>query len=1140
MRPTLFSLGSGLRELLCSAVLLGVSAAHAVIGATPAASSPMESGAPLLRNFRPSDYGAEGQNWAIAQGADGTLYAGNNRGVLHFDGQRWHLTPVTNQSGVRSLAVDAGGRVYVGAVGEVGYLAPKPDGQLHYVSLLAQLPAKARGFSDVWNTLITTDGVVFSSPQRLLLWRNGRFQNWEPATRFGVAFGGPQGVFVIEPGRGLLQLRGERLVPLPGGERMDNPARFGLVPLPGGSAQQPALLIYSPEHGFVRYEQGRITPWPTEVDAALLADGVQGKSLLRLTDGRVVVGTLKGGLYVLDAGGRLSARLGKAEGLGDPSVAASFRDRAGGLWLAMGNGLVHLTPEAPLTRLDTRHGLDHSVIALHRHLGALQLGTTRGALALQAGAQPRMLPLPKIGELTWTFLSKGQSLLAAGGFGVQALQGQGRHALLSAYNAQALLAPRKHPSWVVVGLGDGMALLHFDGQRWREAGRVPGLKDSVRTLVEDAEGRLWVGTYNSGILRVDLSGLGRDGSLGELPFTRFGTEHGLPSLNFNLSFPVGGQPAFATSAGIYRFEAATAGGGRFAPDPRYAKLFAQPRTVYVLHDDPANGLWAYTEDPASGLKETGLIRPDGQGGQRWDARMLRPLTGQETFSIHADGDGVAWFGMGDGVFRYDGRLDKAEPKPFNTLLSRVTGAKGHVHFGGQGTPAALQLPYAENALRFEYGAPSFDGDGALRYQVMLEGSDKGWSDWSAESYKDYNNLLEGRYVFRVRARNLYDTVGGEARYAFVVQPPWFRSPWAYLGYALLLAALGWALLRWRLQRLLAQKAALEATVAERTEELRSANERLVALDQFKRGMMGMIVHDLKNPLGAILSTLDSPSLLSRLEQLKQSSRQMLTMVLNILDVQKFEDTRVVLDTHALPLAPLAAQAVEQVRFLVERKNLTLELAVPAGLSVRGDAEMLERVLVNLLTNAVKYSPANGRILLSAVAEGPAQLRVQVQDHGEGIPADRLDAVFAQFGQHQARDSGPVRSTGLGLSFCKLAVEAHGGQIGVASEPGHGSTFWFTLPLVAANAAPGAATEPTPTQASQTDLSVPELDASERELLAPIVTALRPIPLYRYSDLRRILDRDDFPTSPGIQAWRARLQQAIDTENEALFAALLDG
>ncbi|MBH9577255.1 sensor histidine kinase [Inhella proteolytica] len=1136
MRTPLFLLGSGWRTLLCCALLLGFSASHAAIAAPAAAAPQLEAGTPLLRTVRPSDYGAEGQNWALAQGADGTLFVGNNRGVLHFDGQRWRLTPVTNQSTVRSLAVDHTGRVFVGAVGEVGYLSPAADGQLHYISLLHRLPAEARGFSDVWNTLITTDGVVFSSPQRLLLWRDGRFHHWAPAGLFGVAQGGAQGVFVVESGRGLLQLRGERLVGLPEGGRFDEKKPIGLLALPGGGGEHPVLLIYSRDHGFVRYEQGRVTPWPTEVDAALLADEVQEKSLLRLADGRMVVGTLKGGLYVLDAEGRLNARYGKSEGLGDQSVTATFQDRDGGLWLALGNGLAHLAMAAPLSRLDARHGLEQPVSSVHRHMGQLLLGTTQGAYGLQPGPRPRLLPVPQIRDLTWAFLSTGQRLLQAGAYGVHAVEDDHPTAVLDAYNAQALLAPRQHPGWLMVGLGDGLALLHFDGQRWREAGRVPGLKDSVRTLVEDADGRLWVGTYNSGIVRVDLTGLQADGTVGELPFTRFGTEQGLPSANFNLVFPVGGRPAFATSAGIYRFEAGT---GRFAPDPRYAQLFPQPRTVYVLHEDAANGLWAYTEDPATGLKETGLIRPDGQGGQRWDARMLRPLTGQETFSIYADGDGVAWFGMGEGVFRYDGRLDKAEPKPFGTLLSRVTDARGRLLFGGQGKPAALELPYAENALRFEYGAPRFDGDGALRYQVMLEGSDKGWSDWSAESYKDYNNLLEGRYVFRVRAKDLYDTVGGEARYSFAVLPPWYRSPWAYLGYALLLAALGWGLLRWRLHRLLAQKAALEATVTERTEALRSANERLVALDQFKRGMLGMIVHDLKNPLGAILSTLDSPALLSRLEQLKQSSRQMLTLVLNILDVQKFEDTQVVLDTRPVALAALAAQAVEQVRFLVERKNQTVELEVPAGLSVRGDGEMLERVLVNLLTNAVKYTPTNGRIVIHAAAEGEAQVRVQVQDSGEGIPAERLEAVFAKFGQYQARDSGLVRSTGLGLNFCKLAVEAHGGQIGVASEVGQGSTFWFTLPLATTDAAPGAALEPVRTQASQTDLSVPELDASERALLAPIVAALRPIPIYRYSDLRRILDREDFPASAGIQAWRARLLQAIDSENEALFAALLE-
>ncbi|MBH9552665.1 sensor histidine kinase [Inhella gelatinilytica] len=1125
--------------------------APAAGSAAPAAQAPLapplEAGMPLLRTFRPADYGADGQNWALAQGPDGAIYVGNNRGVLHFDGQRWRLTPVANQSAVRSLAVDASGRVYVGAVGEVGYLAPGGDGQLRYVSLLDQLPAEARGFADVWATLVTPEGVVFSSPQRLLRWQEGRFQHWTPAQHFGVAAGSANGTYVIEAGRGLLQLQGDRLTLLPGGERFHNSTRLGLVALPSGDTPHPHLLLHNPDHGFLRYVQGEFVSWSTDVDAALRADGIQGKSLLRLADGRLVVGTLKGGVYLLDAQGRLQARWGKAEGLADASVAASLLDRDGGLWLAQGNGLTRLGVADPLSRLDARHGIDNTVEKLHRHRGQLQLGTSQGAYGLQPGVLPRLQAWAETGQQTHKqtgdFLSVGDTLLAAGAFGVHALQGERRTLILDVYGAKALAAPRDHPGWVVVGVEEGIALLHFDGQRWRDAGRVPGLKDSVRTLVEDAEGRLWAGTYNSGLLRLDLSGLRADGTLGELPVTRYGTEHGLPSLNYNLVFAVGGQPAFATSAGIYRFEPGT---NRLAPDPRYAALFATPRTVYVLHDDPANGLWAYTEDPATGLKETGLIRPDAQGVPQWNARPLRALTGQETFSIHADGDGVAWFGVGDGVFRYDGRQARSESPPFATLLSRVTGANGRVLFGGHGNAAALELPYAENALRFEFAAPSFDGEAANRFQVKLEGSDADWSNWSAESYKDVNNLREGRYVFRVRAKNLYDTVGQEASYTFRVLPPWYRTVWAYAAYALLLGLLGWGLLRWRLRRLLAQKAALETTVAERTEALRSANAQLVALDGFKRQMMGMIVHDLKNPLSIILNTLDSPSLMSRLAQLRQSSRQMLNLVLNILDVQKFEDTQVVLDTRPLALAPLAAQAVEQVRLLAERKNLTLTLDVPPSLGVRGDAEMLERVLVNLLTNAVKYTPTNGRIVLSAAPEGTEgheQVRVAVQDSGEGIPADRLDAVFARFGQHNARDSGQVRSTGLGLSFCQLAVQAHGGQIGVVSEVGNGSTFWFTLPATAPLTAEGLPAEHstgtgTMTHTTVTDLSTPELDADERARLAPWVAALRPLPIYRYTDLRGVLDRPDFPSSPGIDAWKARLLAAIETENEGLFEALL--
>lgn len=112
-------------------------------------SHPPETGLPLQRSFSPKEYGAEPQNWVIVQDPGGVLYFGNTDGVREFDGQRWRLIRVANNTTPRSLAVDAQGRVHVGAVGEIGFLKPDANGQMRYVSLLDRVPEKARDLADV-------------------------------------------------------------------------------------------------------------------------------------------------------------------------------------------------------------------------------------------------------------------------------------------------------------------------------------------------------------------------------------------------------------------------------------------------------------------------------------------------------------------------------------------------------------------------------------------------------------------------------------------------------------------------------------------------------------------------------------------------------------------------------------------------------------------------------------------------------------------------------------------------------------------------------------------------------------------------------------------------------------------------------
>jgi signal transduction histidine kinase len=140
-------------------------------------------------------------------------------------------------------------------------------------------------------------------------------------------------------------------------------------------------------------------------------------------------------------------------------------------------------------------------------------------------------------------------------------------------------------------------------------------------------------------------------------------------------------------------------------------------------------------------------------------------------------------------------------------------------------------------------------------------------------------------------------------------------------------------------------------------------------------------------------------------------------------------------------------AVGQVASLAESKQLSLTTDVLAGLApLRGDESKIRRTLVNLIGNAIKFTPCGGAIHVEAGrSENGKSVLFSVKDNGEGIPPEAFERIFEKFGQVDSRKGGRTNGTGLGLTFCKLTIEAHGGKIGVESEPTKGSKFHFTIP-----------------------------------------------------------------------------------------------
>jgi len=225
--------------------------------------------------------------------------------------------------------------------------------------------------------------------------------------------------------------------------------------------------------------------------------------------------------------------------------------------------------------------------------------------------------------------------------------------------------------------------------------------------------------------------------------------------------------------------------------------------------------------------------------------------------------------------------------------------------------------------------------------------------------------------------------------------------------------------------------------------LQSANKKLTNLLEFKERMTGMIVHDLKNPLNNILNSHVIPDNEIREQLIMQSGYDMLNLVENILDIYKLQGTEMKIRKEPVNIYEILQSDLVEVALYITEKKLTMKLPPDDMHEIMADKKLLKRIFSNLLSNAVKYSPEHGIIFIGFEINGK-DVRISIQNQGPAIPKDKQDYIFENFGQYEPRSMGKSSSSGLGLSFCKMAVSAHQGKIGVISE-GQGAEFWFVLP-----------------------------------------------------------------------------------------------
>ena len=362
----------------------------------------------------------------------------------------------------------------------------------------------------------------------------------------------------------------------------------------------------------------------------------------------------------------------------------------------------------------------------------------------------------------------------------------------------------------------------------------------------------------------------------------------------------------------------------------------------------------------------------------------------------------------------------------------------------------ITLSHRQNALSFEFAALDFTAPQKNQYAYIMEGLNDDWLYSGNERRANYIGLAPGKYVFTVKGSNsdgIWNDKGTSIK--ITIRPPWWQTWWAYIIYVLLFLAILYSTRAYELSRI---------RLKDQLKMKRFEADQLKELDQMRSRFFANVSHELRTPLTLILGQIENlrteigdSGLTKKLDMAMRHARRLQELINQLLDVARLEAGKMPLRVQKADVVPFLRKLFASFESLATQKKLGIRFyAEHDRIEVYYEPEKLEKIFVNLVSNAIKFTPEGGEISASVrISHGDdatGWVEIEVRDSGIGIPDDRLPYIFDRFYQVESGDTRDYEGTGIGLALAKELVELHGGEIRVTSKVGMGTVFKVRLPL----------------------------------------------------------------------------------------------
>ncbi|MTI33107.1 hypothetical protein E1171_19975 [Cytophagales bacterium RKSG123] len=739
-------------------------------------------GLPAILNYSKDDYKASTMNWDILKGEKGEIYFANNYGLVQYDGLNWELVlDPKNRTYVTSLGMDLEGRIYLGASDEMGYVLTNAIGQKKYQSLNQLIPEKHLGYGMVWKILSLGAKVYFFTNHKVFIYYKDTVEVIPLGKKITFAQKLNNSLYLQQEGTGLSIVKDQDISPIVGTEALSKAEVKHLY------AFDENFIIVTADQGLFEWRNRQLLKGNHNINQI-----IGGKRInvgRQISDGKLVLGTFKDGIYIFSPEGDHVLHLSKANGLQDNTVQAIYEDELQNIWVALGNGISYIELGSDFYHIDSRSGVEGSVYSAQVFNNSLFLATNQGVYfsPLKGDSLHQKFSfVPNTEAHAWNLSVIDQELLLANHQGAYLIDEEGISPINEGQiGAWQFIQPPGRGDLLFQGSYEGIFLYQKENGNWKLQKKLEGYEETAREMVFDQEGILWVGHGYLGVFRIKL-----DPDFNQIEqLELFDDKRGLPENLWNNLFKIHGKVLIGTQKGIYQYNEKTK---QMQPHPHFQKLLGDSQLIRRLIPTPEGNLFFIKG--LDNRDEIGIIK--GEFGHQMQTMPFQKLRGElipafESLTFYED---QLLFGSKEGLIIYKPNASRSSLN-FHTQINKVfcSNANDSIIFGQTqrfsltSFPKGFvqQLPFELNALKITYAASFFEKSGNLLYRSYLEGFDREWTSWSPATSRSFTNLKEGNYTFHVESRNIYGVLGAKDTFTFIIKPPWYRTMYMYVVYGLM-------------------------------------------------------------------------------------------------------------------------------------------------------------------------------------------------------------------------------------------------------------------------------------------------------------------------------------------------------------------